>query len=150
MTCIERIPARFAAKAILVAAIGITGIQAAAAAGNSEKSFSIHGQVSTICHAELIDPNPLASGDQVDIGQISELCNNADGYVVTLTYSPDLGGKTLIIDQKNITLSPTGETVVFESSNPDIRNHHVSLVVNDTDFSKYNLGVHISPRGQVF
>lgn len=139
----------FYGSAAITATVAALFASQAAFADTSEVGFTIQGRVSTICRAEFISANAQSIGDEVDLGGISELCNNEEGYVVTLTHSPDLAGKTLLFDNRNIVLSAGGETVVYESNDADVREHHLALLT-DQDPSGFNLGVRIMPRGQIF
>lgn len=136
-------------KLLLAGVAGLLVGQAAFADTPSEVGFSINGRVSTACRAELISAGAQAAGDEVDLGGISEFCNNEEGYVVTLTHSPALAGETLILDNTNIVLSPTGETTIFQSSLPDVREHRLAMIT-DQDPSSFNLAVRITPRGQIY
>lgn len=134
---------------LLLASAGLLVSQVALADTPSEVGFSINGRVSTACRAELISGSVQATGDEIDLGGISEFCNNEEGYTVTLTHSPDLAGEALILDNASIVLSETGETTIFQSSQPDVREHRLALVT-DQDPSSFNLAVHITPRGQIY
>ena len=150
-------PLRIAARACLMIAAGAVATVSSAATTSQELSFSIRGRVKTICHAELaasgqvlIASSQAPANGAVDIGTVSELCNSVQGYSVKLTYSGDLGGKVLKIDSREVTLSPTGETVIYESSDPDVREHSLQLLANVTNLSQYKIGVAITPNGPVY
>jgi len=141
---------RFVASACLAVSAGMIGSVAAAGTGASEMNFAIHGRVKTICRAEMSSSGQGPSAGVVPVGTISELCNNVQGYSVKLTYAPELGGKTVKIDAQQVVLSATGETVIYESSEPDARNHDVALLADVTDLSPYHIAVAITPKGAVY
>lgn len=141
---------RFAARACLAISIGMTGSLAIAGTSSSDMNFAIHGRVKTICRAELSSSAQSPAAGVVPVGTISELCNNVQGYSVKLTYAPELGGKKVKIDSQEVLLSATGETVIYESSEPDARDHDLSLLADAADLSAYHIAVAITPKGAVY
>ena len=83
----------------------------------------------------------------VDFGVAEEFCNAPRGYRVLVSHSPNLEGAAVIAGGVRIPLSPTGETVLTDSSHANFR--QVALAVDlGEDPSKFNrLGVRIEARG---
>lgn len=134
----------------LIAVLGLSATERAAGAGTGETTTRVRGTVATICQAQLNTAGSGPSGSSYTIGNVKELCNNADGYQVTLVHSASLGGKTLIIAGKGVVLSPTGKTVIFDSPEPNEVEQRAVLLTDDIDTSERAFWVEIRPKGIVF
>ena len=102
--------------------------------------ISIHGFVPVICRVSINEKIRPAGGMLVDLGQMNEFCNNANGYIVYVDHTPDVIGAIMIIDGRRITLNPSGSTAIYQSNTPSNRTHKISL----------DLSNHPAPKGGIW
>lgn len=89
-------------------------LPAAANAGAASYTINITGYVPVICRVN--DSNTqVQSGDTVDLGQMTEFCNNPTGYQVWVDYTPGVTGETIYVDGNPIALSSSGSTMIDSS-----------------------------------
>jgi hypothetical protein len=135
-----------AAAAVLL----VTGVSAQADTGhrNASTTFRIQGFVPVLCRVQLA---PLSSQPDEDgvvsLGVAQEFCNAPRGYRVLVQHAADLEGAAVISQGVRIPLSPTGETVLTDSTHPDIRNVALSLDLGDDPSRFHSIGVRIEAKG---
>ncbi|MFI4933459.1 MAG: hypothetical protein ACHP7N_02465 [Caulobacterales bacterium] len=107
--------------------LGAPSMASAVSPGGAGYSLAISGFVPVICRAQL-DSAPIPSqAGVVPLGQMQELCNNANGYEVWVDYSPTLAGDTLVVDGQQIALTASGSTRIVASSGPNIATRSLAL-----------------------
>ena len=91
--------------------------------------ISMKGFVPIVCRVS-IDDSVKATGDNIiDLGQMNEFCNNANGYRIFVDHASDASGAALIIDGQRVELSAQGSTVIYQSNTAAKRSHRISLDV---------------------
>jgi len=100
---------------------------AASAAGATDYSIAISGEVPLICNATV---NPSVTGvapNGRSLGKLREFCNSAGGYRVYVDHSADLDGASLFVDGREIPLASNGSTLISSSSVPAQATHSLRL-----------------------
>ena len=99
-----------------VLAVAMTaGITGAAAADGASYAISITGYVPVVCRVTAAN-SQVQPGQSVDLGALTEFCNNPTGYQVWVDYTPGLTGETIYVDGNAIPLSSSGSTMIDSSS----------------------------------
>lgn len=113
----------------ILASLALSAQASADAGGVVQATIGISGFVPVICRtsvsAELVTP---ASGT-VSLGTMQEFCNNASGYQVVASYSPELASASLVVDGQAIALEQGGSTVILQSDRAAIASQQLSLQV---------------------
>jgi hypothetical protein len=100
--------------------------------------------VPVYCNVELVPAANTADEEGlVNLGTSQELCNSPNGYRIILQHPADLVDVALISDASRIPLSPSGETVVWNSSQPGFEQRHLALDLGDGPTSIERLGLRI-------
>ncbi len=130
----------------------IGGLPTGSAHAQSEQSttIGIRGIVRTVCRVEFNQASAPVSGDTVDLGRMTQLCNNIDGYRVIMQHPAGLGGATVSIDGIEAPLSSGTETILVDSSNPAFRTNDVRLHLASGAASQLSLAFRIEPKGAVY
>ena len=85
--------------------LGVGAVSLALAAGSAgptfagrqaSASFSVGVIVRTICRVELSSTATVVSPTEIDLGEMTELCNDGQGYRVTLNTPAGLAGGTVM------------------------------------------------------
>lgn len=136
--------------AAVSAALLVTGFSAQADTGyrNTSTTIRIQGYVPVLCRVQLSNAVGVADEDGVaPLGVAQEFCNAPRGYRVLVQHPADLVGAAVISQGVRIPLSPTGETVLTDSSHPDIRNVFLSVDLGDEPARFQSIGVRIEAKG---
>lgn len=149
---LKYIAAAAAAKYIAAAAAALLAISASAEADTGSNTAStiirIQGYVPVICHVELDAMVSAADEDGVaNLGTANEFCNAPRGYRVLVEHPQDLVGAAIISEGVRIPLSPTGETILTNSSRPDLRQVALAVDLGDEPERFRSLGVRIEAKG---
>lgn len=135
-----------AAAVILVSAFSAqadTGIRSSAST-----SIRIQAFVPVICRVRLSTDVGMADENGiVHLGSASEFCNAPAGYRVMLQHPVDLTGAAVISDGQRIPLSPSGETVLTDSSHADLRTVLLAADLGDEPDRFRSISVRIEPKG---
>lgn len=107
--------------------------------------ISIRGIVPVICRVSLNEKTVPAGGVTVDLGEMTEFCNSAGGYIVFVDHTPNVAGAIMIVDGRRIELSPHGSTAIFQSDKPGNRSHKLSLDLMNHPAPKGGLSFRILP-----
>lgn len=107
--------------------------------------ISLRGFVPIICRVTVNEAIRPAGGVLVDLGQMTEFCNSANGYIVYVDHTPDVIGAIMIVDGRRIELNPHGSTAVYQSTGPGNRNHRISLDLTNHPMPKGGLWFRIQP-----
>jgi len=112
------------AAAGVIAAMGIFGsVQEVSAASST---IEITGTVSVICKVNELAQQTV-SGTEVNLGNITEFCNNPAGYQLWVDYTPGITGETLYIDGRAVPLSVSGSTMIDSSATASVQSHNLSI-----------------------
>jgi hypothetical protein len=115
------------AAAAVVSLLAANAATAAAPSGVSSYTLQINGFVPVICRAELPQAATPAQAGQLSLGQLSEFCNNGNGFEVWVDYSPSLAGDTLVVDGKQIKLPASGSVRIDKSNRAAVDSKSVTL-----------------------
>lgn len=107
-------------------------------------TFKIEGFVPVICRATVNSSNVSPQDGAVQLGIMSEFCNNASGYEVWAEHSDSLAGSTLVVDGREIQLSDSGTTLVSQSGSAAVANRQLALNLAD-GVSSGSLSIRINP-----
>lgn len=131
----------------LLLALGTPALAGGSGIGGASTSIRLQAFVPVICRVQLsASVRPMADG-MVELGTADEFCNAPQGYRVLLQHAPGLEGAAVISEGLRIPLSPTGETVLTNSSHADIRSVALALDLGETPDRLRSIGVRIEPRG---
>jgi len=107
--------------------------------------ISLRGFVPVICRVTVNEKIQPAGGILVDLGEMTEFCNSAGGYIVYIDHTPDVAGAVFIIDGRRIELNPHGSTAVYQSAGPGNRTHKIRLDLTNHPAPKGGLWFRIQP-----
>ena len=101
-------------------ALVVASIPASAGADpiNVSQSLTIGGYVPLVCRADYTPAIDYRPDGTIDLGTIREFCNSGTGYQVVVEYSATEAPGTLILNGTEVTLEPSGSTVVAEVTGP--------------------------------
>lgn len=106
----------------------LAGTAFAADTGNQGAfSLDLEGVVPVICKVSVNATQAPANTGHVDLGTLSEFCNNPGGYQVWVDYSPQLAAATLLVDGQSVPLSASGSTLISTSSTAAVAAHDLAL-----------------------
>ena len=121
-----------------IAALAVMAALAAPAANSSVPyridggyTFKIEGFVPVICRATIDGSHVVPSEGVVHLGTMNEFCNNGSGYQVWATHSASLAGSTMSVDGLEVQLSPSGETLLSQSSSAAVAQRQLVLNLAD-------------------
>lgn len=135
--------------AATVAILAASGLSAQADTGVSKSStvFRISGYVPVLCRVELATSVSVPDEDGIArLGVAKEFCNAARGYRVFVNHPAGLEGAAVISEGVRIPLSPTGETILTDSSHADIRQVELAVDLGDDPSKLRSIGVRIEAR----
>ncbi len=120
-----------------------------AQAETSTTRINIQGVVPTICRVEFSQPLGTVHGEAVNFGQMTQLCNNAEGYRVVMQHPAGLTG-AFLIDGVATPLSSGTETVLVDSNNPTYRmaGASIQLAAGSSQFA--SVSFRIEPKGMTY
>ena len=133
-----------------IAAMLVFSASAEADTGSNTASTTIRIQafVPVICHVQLDAMVSAANADGIaTLGTASEFCNAPQGYRVLVEHPQGLVGAAIISEGVRIPLSPTGETVLTNSTRPDLRQIALAIDLGDDPARFRSLGVRIEAKG---
>jgi len=100
----------------LVAALLLAGISLAPA-GAATEVIRIHAFVPVICHADFAGV-PAPQGPLMQLGNLTEFCNDSSGYRIVADYTQASDPGELIIDGVPVVLNPSGHVVLTQTNGP--------------------------------
>ena len=135
------------AKNVLMPALLAMGLLPAAPAGAVPAVIHLTAFVPVYCNVELIPAASAATGDGlINLGTSRELCNSPHGYRIILQHPADLVDAAIISDANRIPLSPSGETVVWNSDQPGFEFRQLALDLGKDPASVKRLGLRIEVK----
>jgi type 1 fimbria pilin len=114
---------RYTIKALVA---GLATMACASADNTASYTINITGYVPVVCHVSSPDTS-VVSGQSVDLGTLSEFCNNPAGYQVWADYTPTSTSAVLNVSGKKVPLSSSGSTLIDSSSNASINTRQLNL-----------------------
>lgn len=133
-------------KLVAVAAV-ISGL---AVGPVSASTVMITARVSTICRIDFAGSTPatLPAGE-TPLGNMTELCNSADGYRLVLRHPSGMSDAWIVVDGERIPLSPSSETVLFDSNLPGYHQRAISIALA-ADVDASGLSFSAQPKGPIY
>lgn len=116
----------------------------------STTRINIRGIVPTICRVEFSQAAVATGEDRVDLGQMTQLCNNIEGYRVIVQHPAGLSGAHFSVDGVEAPLSSGTETVLVDSNDPAYRTSGVSLHLASASAELSALSFRIEPKGATY
>lgn len=113
-------------------------------------SFRIGGIVRTICKVEFSNPAPIVTAGVVEFGNMTELCNQRDGYRLIMHHPEGMEGARFEIGGREVELSSGTETVLVDSSHPSFRVSEARLELAGGDSDPTALYFRVEPRGSIY
>ena len=136
------------AKGVAVSVVALMLMAQPAAAG---PVINIMGRVATVCRVSLAGGSPLITENgERDLGRLTELCNNVDGYRLVLLHPAGLEDAAVIVDGERIAISPDStRTVMVDSNHADYRDRNLTLLVADNTLA-VPINIEAQPKGMIF
>ena len=136
------------AKGMAMSVIALMLIAQPAAAG---PVINIMGRVATVCRVSLAGGSPqVAENGERDLGRLTELCNNVDGYRLVLLHPSGLEDAAVMVDGQRIPISPDStRTIIVDSNHADYRDRNLTLLVADNTLS-VPVNLEAQPKGMIF
>ena len=136
------------AGAVALLLAGSVSAQADTGSSHASTTFRISGYVPVLCHVEVASGGGTPQDDGiVDLGRAEEFCNAPRGYRVLVNHPAGLDGAAMIVGGSRVPLSSTGETVLTDSSQPDIRSVALAVDLGDEPDRFRSLSVRIEAKG---
>lgn len=137
-----------------IASIALLAVLAAtpAMADVASSSIAIRGVVPTICKVQFGNGMGQVQGNAIDLGTMTQLCNDASGYRVVLHTPANLANATFVYGNHRIPLSASGETVIVDSNAPDWASDHAAIELGDGGVlpQDFALRVVAQPKGAIY
>ena len=135
---------RFIALAALCTLFAGSASATAPSALTDQSSFTLElrGYVPVICNAQVNAAQVTPQAGQVELGQLSEFCNNANGYEVWIDYSPSLAGASLVVDGQTVNLTDAGSARISHLDHAAIASHDLALDLPSAD-TQGNISVRV-------
>lgn len=117
----------------VAAAVFAGGVQSAAASAAASR-IELHGFVPVICRYEVNSSVVSVQDGTADFGPVQQFCNSGRGYVFTVQHDPNFHG-LFVVDGHAVPASPSGLTVLEQSSTPTARTISFRIEKMDPDSS---------------
>ncbi|KJV40314.1 hypothetical protein [Brevundimonas sp. KM4] len=136
------------AKGMAMSVIALMLLAQPAAAG---PVINIMGRVATVCRVSLAGGSPrVAENGKRDLGRLTELCNNVDGYRLVLLHPAGLEDAAVMVDGQRIPIaSDSTRTVIVDSDHADYRDRNLTLLVADNTLA-VPVNIEAQPKGMIF
>jgi len=120
---------------------------APAAAGELRGEVNLAGYVPLSCDVRYTSKTVApATAVRIDLGTITEQCNDRNGFQVWAEYVPGISAAALEVDGVVRTPSPTGSILIDSSAGAGKQMHHLVLLVSDTSRRPPAIAIRITPR----
>ena len=126
---------------------------ASAMAQNRDAASSeirISGIVPTICRIGFSES--LVSPDlrSINLGQMSQFCNDGAGYRVTLSYSDAFANARFVSNEGQVLLGAGGETVISDRDGPRWQQDFARIEFDRDAPQNLVISVRIEPKGAIY
>ena len=132
-------------------ALGLVLMMAMGVPAQASNTIGISGRVKTVCTVDLAggSASPSTNGE-INLGLMTELCNNLGGYRLVLHHPAGLDQARLMISGQPVALRPNAtSTVIVDQDRPTYRQRQL-LLVGAQDMTAMNLSLEAQPKGVVF
>ncbi|HLI67503.1 MAG TPA: hypothetical protein VKU90_14165 [Caulobacteraceae bacterium] len=103
----------------------------------------------TVCRVQL-SSTAVVSGHTVDLGSMTELCNDGKGYRVVLNTPAGSGGQVVIDDAPPIPIAANGHTMIVDSDTDAFRHRNLKLELAVGSPVITHVSFTTSPKGEIF
>ena len=112
----------------------------------------ITGVVPTICNVSFRAGMATSTGSAIDLGTMSRFCNDSAGYRVVLQTPHGLSNATFVYGSVRVPLSADGETVIIDSSQPELGAEPARIEIDGKAAlpDNFNLSVRAEPKGTIY
>lgn len=118
-----------------------------ARAGDANLQVQVSGYVPLICNVQSsVRAVDAVSQTQIDLGNITEFCNNGSGYEVWADYTPGVEAAQLLVDGVAMPLSPSGSTLISGANSPGRRLHHMAIDLRNNHGQLTAIAMRIVPH----
>lgn len=121
-----------------MAGLGSLGAALTAGPALGEPAVALGGETPLVCSAGL---SGQVSGGS--LGQLSEFCNDPDGYDVYVDYPASLTGSTLFVDGAPVALTSQGEVQVTHAAGPG--SARLTLALDTSSTGQVSLTIRMVP-----
>src|SRR5579872_826090 len=111
----------------VIAALALAVPLSPALASGVGRTFTIDGVVHTVCRAQLDGAASVVSPSEVDLGQMTELCNDGQGYQVVLNTPAGVAGQVVIDGAPPIQVAADGHTLIVNCDTDMFRHRELKL-----------------------
>lgn len=131
--------------------IGLAGLVAlspvSAVASGANGTISMRTIVPVVCTLSVSGEGAYIDEDSVALGAVQELCNGANGYAITVSYSPGtLVGARLNLGGDTVTLDGSGTAVVSDVDGAGYRVRALSLDAGENGIDTLGISLDIQYR----
>ena len=131
---------------IVPAMIGATSLWTAPLDASST-TIHLTGYVPVYCNVDLVPALGVPAEDGViALGTSRELCNAPHGYRIILEHPADMVDAAVISDATRIPLSPSGETVIWNSDQPGLETRQLALDLGQKSGTIKSVGLRIEVK----
>jgi hypothetical protein len=129
----------------------LASLLAASPAAASSVSISISARARTICKVEVgAVAVPEFQPGETDLGHMTELCNNVEGYRLVLSHPAGLVDAWAVVDGVRIPLSSTTtQTVIVDSDAPAFRERDLGIILSSAE-PNLGLSLRAEAKGMIF
>jgi hypothetical protein len=134
-------------KNVVMPAVFGAALLWAAPIGASSTTINLTAHVPYYCNVDLV-PAPSAAGADglINLGTSRELCNSPRGYRIILEHPADMVDAAIISDANRIPLSPSGETIIWNSDQPGFELRQLALDLGPKSGAIKSLGLRIEVK----
>lgn len=115
-------------------------------------SLNISGRVPTVCEVGISSASlPQFNQGANNLGTLTELCNNVDGYTITLHHPEGLTDAWIDMGDRQVPISSADkQTVIIDSNAPAYRERPVRLILAQVPSGTISLSLDAQPKGTMF
>lgn len=138
-------------RAILSMGLAVAAASGAQAVAAQDAAVSINARARTICTVELGfgAPAKYEAGFNY-LGQMTELCNNVEGYRLVLDHPQGMVGAAILLDGQRIEIAPSASrTVIVDSSQPAYQEREIGLELA-SGADSLPMVIYAEPKGMIF
>lgn len=136
--------------AAIAIAIGLGAATTPAAADVISSEMRITGIVPTICNVRFGNMMSPTNSQVIDLGAMTQLCNDGAGYRIILRTPAGLSQATFVYGSNRIALSDSGETVIVDSNMPNFSVDHARIELNGAAQENFALSIEAQPKGMIY
>lgn len=110
----------------------------------------ISGVVPTICRVEFSRMAVSPDLRRIDLGQMSQTCNDGAGFKVTLSYGSGFENARFVTAGSQVLLGAAGQTVILDSLGPRWDQQAAAIELDQPVPQNLTVSVRIEPNGATY